>query len=151
MKIKTLIYKGLVFMMIISSVYAFLRISFLYSENIVKNKIIESVHDDPEGFSRYAKKMLSENISSGEFKDFQVKKDIDFPDVVNYYYEGKGFGSASLYYGVYYIPDDHVDGSFNGLFKEKDTDSWYYQEENSDNTMYLEKIGNSLYYYKNTY
>lgn len=132
------------------SVYAFSRVFFVYSEHQIKNEIIEAVYDHLDEMNRYSVKMLNDNIGSGEYKDFKVQRDIDYPEIINYYYKGKGFGSATIYYGVYFIPGDHVDLAFSGLFKMKDTDTWYYEEDHSDKTMYLEKISESFYYYKNT-
>jgi len=151
MKKKSWVSKVSIFILIIISAFAILRMTFIYSEYRIKNEIIESVQDHLEDFSSNSEKMLNGNMGSEEFRGFQVQKDIDFPKVVNYYYKGKGFGSASVYYGVYYVPDDNVDGSFRGLMEKKDGYTWLYQENNSDNTMYLEKISRSFYYYKSTY
>ena len=151
MKKRAWVYKVVVFVLITISIYAFFRMYFIYSENKIKNEIIESVDDNLDGFNSYSMKVMNEEISSGEFEGFQVQKDHDYPDIINYYYKGKGIGSGTIYYGLYYIHDDDVERSFNGLLEKKDSDSWFYQENNSDNTMYLERINKSFYYYKTTY
>ena len=148
---KSWVFKVSIFMLIIISGFAILRMTFIYSEYRIKNEIIESVHEHLDDFNRQSEKMMNGNMAIQEFRDFKVQKDMDFPEVINYYYKGKGFGSASIYYGVYYLPDDNVDSFFNGRLMKKDSDTWYYQENNSDNTMYLEKISRSFYYYKSTY
>jgi len=125
--------------------------SFIISENKIKNEIIESVNNSLDDFNSYSMKMMNEKTSSGEFKSFQVQRDPDYPDIINYFYKGKGIGSGTIYYGLYFVPDDDVDISFNGLLEKKDSDTWFYQEKNSDNTMYLERINKSYYYYKTTY
>ncbi|HCW73616.1 MAG TPA: hypothetical protein DHM90_07310 [Clostridiaceae bacterium] len=151
MKKKSWVFKLSIFVLTIISAFAVLRLTFILSEYRIRNEIIESVHDHLDDFSSQSEKMMNGNMGREEFRGFLVNKDIDFPKVVNYYYKGKGFGSATIYYGVYFVPDDNVEGSFRGLLKKKDGDTWLYQENNSDNTMYLEKIGQSFYYYKNTY
>jgi len=151
MKKTAWLYKVLVFVFIIISIYAFFRMSFIISENKIKNEIIESVDDNLDEFNNYSMKMMNEKISTGEFEGFKVQKDPDYPDIINYFYKGKGIGSGTIYYGLYFVPDDDVDRSFNGLLKKKDSDSWFYQQNSSDNTMYLERISKSFYYYKTTY
>jgi len=151
MKKTAWVFKMLIFVLIVILIYFMFRMHFIYSEHKIKNEIIESVSGNIDEFTNYSVKIINEKISSGEFKGFQVQNDPDYPDILNYYYKGKGIGSASIYYGVYYIPDDNVELFFNGQLKKKDSDSWFYQENNSDNTMYLERIIKSFYFYKNTY
>jgi hypothetical protein len=151
MKKTAWVIKVSVSLLVVLSIYALFRMSFIYTEHKIKNVIIDSVNNDLDDFTSYSMKMISEKISSGEMNDFQVQKDTDYPDVINYFYKGKGIGSGSIYYGFYYVPDDNVDVAFNSILEKKDNDSWFYQEKSSDNTMYLEKIKASFYFYKNTY
>jgi len=151
MKETAWVHKVVAFVFILILIYAFFRLSFIYSEDKIKNEIIESVNVNLDDFNSYSMKVMNEEISSGEFEGFKVQKDHDYPDIINYFYKGKGIGSGTIYYGLYFVPDDDVDSSFNGLLEKKDSDTWFYQEKNSDNTMYLERINKSYYYYKTTY
>jgi len=151
MKKTAWVHKVVAFVFILILIYAFSRLSFIYSEDKIKNEIIESVNINLDHFNSYSMKVMNEEISSGEFEGFKVQKDPDYPDIINYFYKGKGIGSGTIYYGLYFVPDDDVDISFNGLLEKKDSDTWFYQEKNSDNTMYLERINKSYYYYKTTY
>ncbi|HSR05193.1 MAG TPA: hypothetical protein VLM88_11465, partial [Proteiniclasticum sp.] len=83
MKKTAWLYKVLVFVFIIILIYAFFRMSFIISENNIKNEIIESVHDNLDGFNSYSMKVMNDEISSGEFEGFQVQQDHDYPDIIN--------------------------------------------------------------------
>lgn len=143
--------KILIFILIGISVYFAFRIQFIYSEKRLKNTIIESVIENIDEFNDYSQQLINKEITSGELKGFKVQRDIDYPNILNFSYAAKGLGSGNIYYGVYYIPDGMTDTYFSGKLNKKDNNSWFYSEENSDNTMYIEKIDNNYYYYKNTF
>jgi len=69
-------------------------------------------------------------------------------DIVEFSCGGRGFGSASSYYGFSYTVNENTMSS-RGFIPEGN--GWLLREENGDNWYYTERIVDGFYYYEENY
>lgn len=125
-------------------------LNVLFSNNLSKRQIINLIEKNSA--------TILQDISEDDFSDSLKIKGLEsvraYDGVVDFRCGGSGFGSATSYYGFYYSPDNEPAGFFagtsiSGSFELKpDGDGYSYQEENSDNRFYTEKITDCFYYYE---
>lgn len=127
-----------------------LRLHFINSEKAIKAEIIEFVHDNVEDLKVFTSRQKDQATLDQAFKSLTVQRNPDFPDILDFAYEGKGFGSANTRYGIYYVEKDDVRAGFKDRLKETSPGIWAYRQGHSDNTMTLEKIADEFYIYKMT-
>jgi len=128
--------------------------SFL-SNNLSKRQIFNLVE-------KYSNTILVD-IDEDNFEDtLDIKgvTNVVSHDVMDSHCGGKGFGSATSYYGFYYYGNDEPVVMFNGNISKVDESEFIadgkgfsYREKNidgtvSDNTYYTEKILTGFYYYE---
>ena len=123
--------------------------SFL-NNNLSKREIFRLVNN-------YSNTILID-IEENNFDNTRAIKgvtDIIYEEVVEVKCGGKGFASASSYYGFYYYDKDVPVVMFNGKISDSDTTNlltdnkgYSFQEKNTDNKYYTEKISPCFYYYE---
>lgn len=121
------------------------------------NSLVDSSLSKREIFKlaeNYSEIIISD-IYDNNFDDTLAVKgvtDVRVGDVVDINCGGKGFGSATSYYGFYYNQKDEPVVMFNGnVYSDEliEEDNGYsYTENNSDNRYYTEKIITHFYYYE---
>ncbi len=123
--------------------------SFL-SNNLSKREIIKLV----DKYSEIILDDIEENSFEDTLKIKGVTK-VTAQDVTDVQCGGKGFASATSYYGFYYYENDEPVVMFNGHISnvEKsefipEDNGYTYTEKNSDNTYYTERISPCFYYYE---
>ena len=126
------------------------RLHFISSERATKDQIITFVQDNLEDLKDFTDKQANQAALDPVFKNLPVQRQPDFPQVLDFSYGGKGFGSANIRYGFYYLEKDDVQSTFQDRLKQKDEKTWFYREGTSDNTTTIEKIADGFYYYKTT-
>lgn len=122
----------------------------LLSNNLSKGEIVKLVEE-------YSDVILAD-IKENNFEDTLAIKgvtDVRMHNVIDIQCGGKGFGSATSYYGFYYSESDEPIVIFNGyisnvngnelIFENK---GYFYSEMNSDNSYYTERISDGFYYYE---
>lgn len=127
------------------------RISFIISENKTHREIVSFVEENIEDLKKIStNKNLTNYEKEYKLDKFEIIKDKNFNDILNFNYSSKGFSFSSSYYGFFYIPNNNINLYFDKEFIQKDN-KFNYKEEESDNTIYLEKIKDEFYYYKINY
>lgn len=127
------------------------RISFIISENKIHREIVSFVEENIEDLKKIStNKNLTNYEKEYKLDKFEIIKDKNFNDILNFNYSSKGFSFSSSYYGFFYIPNNNINLYFDKEFIQKDN-KFNYKEEESDNTIYLEKIKDEFYYYKINY
>ena len=97
------------------------------------NGAYENIHNDMFDEVMKLKGLISISISS---------------DTVEFNCGGRGFGSASSYYGFYYTENERKMED-SGLTPKGD--GWVWREADGDNWCYTEKITENFYYYEEHY
>lgn len=92
-----------------------------------------------------------------ELEKYDIIKDVNvyINDVVEFYCDGAGLGSETMYCGFYYTES----GEMSGLSYVPVTEIWLspsgngflWQEDFGDNEYYTEKIADNFFYFKATY
>lgn len=112
-----------------------------------KDDIISLYSKNEEAFVQASK--------SGDFSTleriFGINKVLVLETYVDIQCGGAGFGPSTHYYGIFYSADDNlcavdVAGSKDNL-KEWGS-GYFYQQEDVDNTYYVEPLGNHFFYYE---
>jgi len=73
-----------------------------------------------------------------------------FDQLIEFNCGGEGFGPETSYYGFYYTKQDAPVSALYPDLQPKGK-GWIYEEEDSDNTYYTEKIADHWYYYEEHY
>ncbi len=123
------------------------------SDNLSKKQIFNLVEKNNG--------IIIEDIADNDFSDtlllkgVKKVKNIDAQNcIISFECGGKGFGSATSYYGFYYSENDEPIGIYFGTNIQGDFElmpngnSYSYTEENSDNTYYTERIIKNFFYYE---
>lgn len=112
-----------------------------------KDDIISLYSKNEEAFVQASK--------SGDFSTleriFGINKVLVLETYVDIQCGGAGFGPSTHYYGIFYSADDNlcavdVAGPKDNL-KEWEN-GYFYQQEDGDNTYYVEPLGNHFFYYE---
>lgn len=139
------------FIGILLCMYGFFSYMNNKEEGKIKNDIKNFCITNKRDLVIFASGKMSQEDFKKKFTNINIKKDHKFPDVIDFDFAGRGLGSASIYYGFYYIKNDDIEKTFNKIFEKKDHDLWYFKEKNSDSSITIEKISPNWYYYKKTY
>lgn len=121
-----------------------------FSNNLSKREIIKLV-------DKYSETIL-DDIEENSFEDtLKIKgvTKVTSQDVTDVQCGGKGFASATSYYGFYYYKIDEPVVMFNGYISNveksefiSENKGYTYTEKDSDNTYYTERITPCFYYYE---
>ncbi len=95
-----------------------------------------------------------EAVNSGDYKTAEKVRGVhkitvyDNPACVEFMCGGAGFGPSTHYYGFYYSESDDLCAIFGGAELVAHGSGWLYEEENGDNSYYVEPLGNHFFYYE---
>ena len=104
--------------------------------------------------NRHQQRLL-ESVETHDFRGLKWRLPIreihDRGDHVDFACGASGFGSETAYWGFFYTPDDDLyavwcappEQGFSAMGS-----GYYWEEENGDNTCYVEPICGSFYYYE---
>lgn len=70
--------------------------------------------------------------------------------IINLYFGGRGIIPSGACSGVYYFPNDNIadaESIYNHVF-ERSGDGWIYRPETGDDSFYVERICENLWYYE---
>ncbi|WP_296128464.1 hypothetical protein [uncultured Anaerococcus sp.] len=137
---------GLIFIMFFTA-----RAYFIYQDLKIEKEIRESLKDDKAEIVSFINDADSSLDQKFKYKSFDLRKFDKFPDLAKFVYKSKGFGSASIYYGFYYIKDDDLTLLGLNKLEPKSDGEYFYKEKDSDNEIRLKKIEDEIYYFKETY
>lgn len=137
---------GLIFIMFFTA-----RAYFIYQDLKIEKEIRESLKDDKAEIVSFINDADSSLDQKFKYKSFELRKFDKFPKLAKFVYKSKGFGSAAIYYGFYYIKSDDLALLGLGELKSKSDGEYFYKEKDSDNQLRLKKIEDEIYYFKETY
>ena len=128
------------------------------NDELSKEDIISLVNNN--------KDTILQDVSEGDFSNCEkipkIKEITKHDNFVEFYCGGKGMGGETSYCGFYYFANDDLQAVLNVLAQligGADTDVEFTTEDNGyiwravegDNSLYVEKIDNNLYYYYQSY
>ena len=128
------------------------------NDELSKEDIISLVNNN--------KDTILQDVSEGDFSNCEkipkIKEITKHDNYVEFYCGGKGMGGETSYCGFYYFANDDLQAVLNVLAQligGADTDVEFTTEDNGyiwravegDNSLYVEKIDNNLYYYYQSY
>ena len=128
------------------------------NDELSKEDIISLVNDN--------KDTILQDVSEGDFSNCEkipkIKEITKHDNYVEFYCGGKGMGGETSYCGFYYFANDDLQTVLNELAQligGADTDVEFTAEGNGyiwraaegDNSLYVEKIDNKLYFYYQSY
>ena len=128
------------------------------NDELSKEDIISLVNDN--------KDTILQDVSEGNFSDCEkipkIKEITKHDNYVEFYCGGKGMGGETSYCGFYYFANDDLQAVLNVLAQligGADTDieftadgnGYIWRAAEGDNSLYVEKIDNNLYYYYQSY
>lgn len=133
---------GIVFILLVIAVAFFVSGKSASIRRFVKSNSVE--------LTQYAQNMIKTG-SNGEcetYGDYEVTYWAD-TDMVEFILRKHGMGSASVYEGFYYSPDDTPLGFQGNQVDFTTSDSgWTWEESNGDNCEYTEKILEHWYWFE---
>lgn len=133
---------GIVFILLVIAVASFVSGKSASIRRFVKSNSVE--------LTQYAQNMIKTG-SNGEcetYGDYEVTYWAD-TDMVEFILRKHGMGSASVYEGFYYSPDDTPLGFQGNQVDFTTSDSgWTWEESNGDNCEYTEKILEHWYWFE---
>ena len=111
-----------------------------------KKTVIEYVNDNTD--------LILKSIKSGDYSEIEksdiIKKIDEREDCIDFFCGGSGFGSATIYGGFFYSPNDDM----YAIWCASPRDSlsprgkgYYWEEPYGDNYYYVEKICDNIFYY----
>lgn len=140
--IKRMTVIGIVFILLVIAVASFVSGKSASIRRFVKSNSVE--------LTQYAQNMIKTG-SNGEcetYGDYEVTYWAD-TDMVEFVLRKHGMGSASVYEGFYYSPNDTPLGFQGNQVDFITSDSgWTWEESNGDNWEYTEKILEHWYWFK---
>ena len=89
---------GLIFV-----IFSTIRAYSIYEDWKIEREIRQAVKDDKAEIVSFIDDANHSLDQKFEYKSFDLKKFDKFPDLAKFAYKAKGIGSASIYYGFYYI------------------------------------------------
>lgn len=128
------------------------------NDELSKEDIISLVNNN--------KDTILQDVSEGDFSNCEkipkIKEITKHDNYVEFYCGGKGMGGETSYCGFYYFANDDLQTVLNELAQligGADTDVEFTAEGNGyiwraaegDNSLYVEKIDNNLYFYYQSY
>ena len=137
---------GLIFV-----IFSTIRAYFMYEDLKIEREISQAINDNKAEIVSFIDDASHNSNQKFKYKSFDLRKFDKFPDLAKFDYKAKGFGSASIYYGFYYIKDDDLTLLGIKELVPKADGEYYYKEKNSDNELRLKKIEDEIYYFKETY
>lgn len=137
---------GLIFIMFFTA-----RAYFIYQDLKIEKEIMQSVKNDKAEIVSFINDADSSLDQKFKYKSFDLRKFDKFPKLAKFVYKSKGFASASIYYGFYYIKDDDLTLLGIKELEPKSDGEYFYKEKDSDNEIRLKKIEDEIYYFKETY
>lgn len=132
-------------------IFSTIRAYFIYEDWKIEREIRQAVKDNKDDIVSFIDDASHNSNQKFKYKSFDLRKFEKFPDLAKFVYKVKGFGSASIYYGFYYIKDDDLTLLGIKEFVPKADCEYYYKEKDSDNEIRLKKIEDEIYYFKETY
>ena len=128
------------------------------NDELSKEDIISLVNNN--------KDTILQDVSEGDFSNCEkipkIKEITKHDNYVEFYCGGKGMGGETSYCGFYYFANDDLQAVLNVLAQligGADTDvevtaegnGYIWRAAEGDNSLYVEKIDNNLYYYYQSY
>ena len=128
------------------------------NDELSKEDVISLVNDN--------KDTILQDVSEGNLSDCEkiseIKEITKHDNYVEFYCGGKGMGGETSYCGFYYFANDDLQTVLNELAQligRADTDieftaegsGYIWRAAEGDNSLYIEKIDNNLYYYYQSY
>ena len=128
------------------------------NDELSKEDVISLVNDN--------KDTILQDVSEGDFSNCEkipkIKEITKHDNYVEFYCGGKGMGGETSYCGFYYFANDDLQAVLNVLAQligGADTDieftaegsGYIWRAAEGDNSLYVEKIDNNLYYYYQSY
>lgn len=137
---------GLIFV-----IFSTIRAYSIYEDWKIEREIRQAVKDDKAEIVSFIDDANHSLDQKFEYKSFDLKKFDKFPDLAKFVYKSKGFASAAIYYGFYYIKDDDLTLLGLNKLEPKVDGEYFYKEKDSDNQLRLKKIEDEIYYFKEVY
>ena len=128
------------------------------NDELSKEDVFSLVNDN--------KDTILQDVSEGDFSDCkkiaEIKEITKYDNFVEFYCGGKGMGGETSYCGFYYFANDDLQAVLDELAQligGADTDveftvdcnGYIWRAAEGDNSLYVEKIDNNLYYYYQSY